>query len=149
MTSAVRACNHNGEESADQDQGSKKLKCTGEQPACSRCEKKGLTCVYAVQKPIGRPRKRRLVEDDEPLQLEVENVATPKTGDHLGVWSLPPSNLPPAWDEDDGQWFDGRGFGTPLMPEITPNPWPPLSHFGSGEHQDAPSSNAVPELAGT
>ncbi|RMY11524.1 hypothetical protein D0867_08056 [Hortaea werneckii] len=37
----------------------KKLKCTGEQPACSRCVREGIQCIYSPQKPMGRPKKKR------------------------------------------------------------------------------------------
>ncbi|KAI7285068.1 hypothetical protein KC340_g18385, partial [Hortaea werneckii] len=37
----------------------KKLKCTGEQPACSRCVREGIRCIYSPQKPMGRPKKKR------------------------------------------------------------------------------------------
>ncbi|RMX76439.1 hypothetical protein D0869_10721 [Hortaea werneckii] len=37
----------------------KKFKCTGEQPACSRCVREGIRCIYSPQKPMGRPKKKR------------------------------------------------------------------------------------------
>ncbi|KAI7226424.1 hypothetical protein KC330_g8820 [Hortaea werneckii] len=40
----------------------KKLKCTGEQPACSRCVREGIQCIYSPQKPMGRPKKRQRTE---------------------------------------------------------------------------------------
>ncbi|KAI6828856.1 hypothetical protein KC340_g15141 [Hortaea werneckii] len=40
----------------------KKLKCTGEQPACSRCVRDGIQCIYSPQKQMGRPKKRQRVE---------------------------------------------------------------------------------------
>ncbi|KAK0254726.1 hypothetical protein LTR91_021149 [Friedmanniomyces endolithicus] len=56
----------------------KKLRCTGEQPACARCESESVACVYSAQKQMGRPKKRRRVEreDDEgeerPIARRVE-----------------------------------------------------------------------------
>ena len=43
----------------------KKLKCTGEQPACARCGREGLTCVYSPQKQMGRPKKRQRMAEEE------------------------------------------------------------------------------------
>ncbi|KAL0939097.1 uncharacterized protein CTRU02_205707 [Colletotrichum truncatum] len=44
---------------------SRKLACTKEPEGCSRCKREGLRCVYSPQKPMGRPRKRRHVEESE------------------------------------------------------------------------------------
>ncbi|EME49834.1 hypothetical protein DOTSEDRAFT_77016 [Dothistroma septosporum NZE10] len=43
----------------------KKLKCTGEHPQCSRCNQEKLTCVYSFQKQMGRPKKRPRTEGRE------------------------------------------------------------------------------------
>nr|OQO16257.1 hypothetical protein B0A51_16513 [Rachicladosporium sp. CCFEE 5018] len=51
---------------------SKKLKCTGEQPACMRCVREGVTCFYSPQKAMGRPRKR---QRSEPLETDTEMTA--------------------------------------------------------------------------
>lgn len=39
--------------------GGRKLKCSGDFPQCFRCRTHDLVCHYSVQKPMGRPRKRR------------------------------------------------------------------------------------------
>ncbi|OLN88611.1 Lactose regulatory protein LAC9-like protein 2 [Colletotrichum chlorophyti] len=44
---------------------SRKLACTKEPDGCSRCKREGLACVYSPQKQMGRPRKRRHVEESE------------------------------------------------------------------------------------
>ncbi|KAK2002253.1 hypothetical protein LX36DRAFT_275266 [Colletotrichum falcatum] len=56
---------------------SRKLACTKEPDGCSRCKREGLGCVYSPQKQMGRPRKRRHVEEseeqpssDEPQSLD-------------------------------------------------------------------------------
>jgi hypothetical protein len=46
--------------------GTRKLKCSGEQPECSRCTNDAVTCVYSTQKAMGRPRKRKLNDIDQP-----------------------------------------------------------------------------------
>ncbi|KAF2145724.1 uncharacterized protein K452DRAFT_284090 [Aplosporella prunicola CBS 121167] len=43
----------------------RKLKCSGGQPRCERCERERIECVYSLQKQMGRPRKRR--RDDPNL----------------------------------------------------------------------------------
>ncbi|KAK2028700.1 hypothetical protein LX32DRAFT_693836 [Colletotrichum zoysiae] len=45
--------------------GSRKLACSKEPDGCSRCKREGLKCVYSPQKQMGRPRKRRHVEESE------------------------------------------------------------------------------------
>lgn len=45
--------------------GSRKLKCPGERPVCSRCIDDNITCVYSMQKVMGRPRKRKLNSRDQ------------------------------------------------------------------------------------
>lgn len=49
---------------AHQTVGSKKLKCSGEQPACSRCIRESIRCVYSLQKQMGRPKKRQRAENE-------------------------------------------------------------------------------------
>ncbi|WYZ34707.1 hypothetical protein EsH8_I_000983 [Colletotrichum jinshuiense] len=44
---------------------SRKLACTKEPDGCSRCKREDLRCVYSPQKQMGRPRKRRHVEEPE------------------------------------------------------------------------------------
>lgn len=46
--------------------GTRKLKCSGELPKCSRCVNDNITCVYSIQKTMGRPRKRKLNDVDQP-----------------------------------------------------------------------------------
>ncbi|KAH7114431.1 hypothetical protein B0J11DRAFT_445313 [Dendryphion nanum] len=49
--------------------GTRKLKCSGESPRCSRCTREDIRCVYSPQKQMGRPRKRRREDADENSQL--------------------------------------------------------------------------------
>ncbi|KAF7187339.1 Transcriptional regulator alnR [Pseudocercospora fuligena] len=51
----------------------KKLKCTGEKPKCSRCARENIDCVYSAQKQMGRPKKRQRT-DDEPTTNATKNV---------------------------------------------------------------------------
>lgn len=47
--------------------GARKLACSKEPDGCSRCKREGIACHYSPQRPMGRPRKRRQV-DDVPLE---------------------------------------------------------------------------------
>ncbi|KAK0304240.1 hypothetical protein LTR01_007596 [Friedmanniomyces endolithicus] len=63
----------------------KKLRCTGEQPACARCARESVACVYSAQKRMGRPRKRRRVERGG--EEEDKSLAARRTGGvRPGVW---------------------------------------------------------------
>ncbi|WEW55677.1 hypothetical protein PRK78_001110 [Emydomyces testavorans] len=57
----------------------RKLKCSGEPTGCSRCLKQSLFCHYSLQKQMGRPPKRkRLDENNDPgpgLMPEENNIA--------------------------------------------------------------------------
>ncbi|CAG9970799.1 unnamed protein product [Clonostachys byssicola] len=82
----------------------RKLACTKEPDGCSRCRREGITCHYSPQKPMGRPRKRRIVEDQpqqdeepavvavgrstvEPAEPATSNI--PSINGHGGDLSLP------------------------------------------------------------
>jgi Fungal Zn(2)-Cys(6) binuclear cluster domain len=58
--------------------GKRKLKCSGDFPACLRCAQQNLSCHYSVQKQMGRPRKRRKLADDAQVSLVV-NAGTSET----------------------------------------------------------------------
>ncbi|KAF2153105.1 hypothetical protein K461DRAFT_312575 [Myriangium duriaei CBS 260.36] len=102
----------------------RKLKCTGEHPKCSRCERKGLDCIYAVQKTMGRPKKRPVedasgVEDATPGSTEQSHGPTKRRHRTNDLQA------------EDGNWFQGRGFGSPLMPDLHISSWPSLDEAGS------------------
>lgn len=59
--------------------GSRKLKCSGEKPHCTRCIKEKIECVYSPQKQMGRPRKRRREGDPE------DGLNTPSNGNSHDV----------------------------------------------------------------
>lgn len=44
--------------------GSKKLKCSGEQPSCARCVRENIKCTYSPQSRMGRPKKRQRADDN-------------------------------------------------------------------------------------
>lgn len=79
--------------------GTRKLKCSGEVPQCSRCEREGIRCIYSPQKQMGRPRKRRREEGPaEPLIATSNSLSvspdksgesTPGTFPGISVTSVP------------------------------------------------------------
>ncbi|RMZ07637.1 hypothetical protein D0862_04214 [Hortaea werneckii] len=80
----------------------KKLKCTGEQPACSRCVREGIQCIYSPQKQMGRPKKRQRVgaaeEEGEafyPKQQEEHLAPLPPTSKPSQMGGEKDSDLPP------------------------------------------------------
>ncbi|RAL04654.1 Zn(II)2Cys6 transcription factor domain-containing protein [Aspergillus ibericus CBS 121593] len=42
-----------------------KIRCSHEKPACRRCQKHNLTCVYSISRRLGRPAKKKDGEDGE------------------------------------------------------------------------------------
>ncbi|RMY66221.1 hypothetical protein D0863_08592 [Hortaea werneckii] len=74
----------------------KKLKCTGEQPACSRCVREGIQCIYSPQKQMGRPKKRQRVGAAE----EDGEVVYPRQQEEL-LAPLPPTSKPSQMGEKD------------------------------------------------
>lgn len=57
--------------------GTRKLKCSGEKPKCSRCNREKVECIFSPQKPMGRPRKRRREGEAEAK----DNAMLPREGD--------------------------------------------------------------------
>lgn len=35
------------------------MKCSGDKPSCTRCQREDIVCIFSAQKQMGRPRKRR------------------------------------------------------------------------------------------
>ncbi|KAI7287467.1 hypothetical protein KC345_g477 [Hortaea werneckii] len=111
----------------------KKLKCTGEQPACSRCVREGIQCIYSPQKQMGRPKKRQRVEAAEddgevfhPRQQE-EHLAPLQPTSKPSQMGEKDSDLPPftldfsqatqntaaadaTWTSDWTSWEDFERF---------------------------------------
>lgn len=120
------------------DLGNKKLKCTGEQPFCARCVKKGINCEYALQKPMGRPKKRK---------LDYENAD--RTGNDSNEEDLPSQLVSNIEQEDDGRWFNGGGFGTPMVVPLVDDHdyWPSLEEANAANERrnyHATSAREVP-----
>ncbi|KAL3962072.1 hypothetical protein ACCO45_003595 [Purpureocillium lilacinum] len=61
----------------------RKLACSKEPDGCARCKREGIQCHYSPQKPMGRPRKRRHVEDSESDVVAQPAKAPVANGDAL------------------------------------------------------------------
>ncbi|KAJ5112187.1 hypothetical protein N7532_000232, partial [Penicillium argentinense] len=64
----------------------RKLKCSGDLTGCTRCVEKSIPCNYSVQKPMGRPPKKRTRSDDEGSEF-------PTQSNH-NVWPSPEDSPP-------------------------------------------------------
>ncbi|KAG0649680.1 Fusaric acid cluster transcription factor FUB10 [Hyphodiscus hymeniophilus] len=57
----------------------RKLACSKAPDGCQRCQRESIKCHYSEQKPMGRPRKRRMVENpgDEIVQDQLTEIQDP------------------------------------------------------------------------
>lgn len=55
--------------------GNKKLKCSREQPVCSRCQRERLVCVHSSPKQMGRPKKRQRSLDEDATDDTAANTS--------------------------------------------------------------------------
>ncbi|KAF1817195.1 hypothetical protein P152DRAFT_387183 [Eremomyces bilateralis CBS 781.70] len=91
---------------------SRKLKCSGERPQCSRCRIETMHCVYSTQKRMGRPRKRKKgeVEDDPDTDsILYENGYVPNASASNGYAMPEPATsdsymIPPFSERDFGSF---------------------------------------------
>ncbi|KAJ6006453.1 hypothetical protein N7451_004397 [Penicillium sp. IBT 35674x] len=51
----------------------RKLKCSGDLTGCTRCLKQSIRCHYSIQKPMGRPPKRKARADDEAPDFSTQS----------------------------------------------------------------------------
>ncbi|KAJ5160553.1 uncharacterized protein N7482_007557 [Penicillium canariense] len=71
----------------------RKLKCSGEPSGCSRCIKQSIICNYSVQKPMGRPPKKRARAADDAGEFSIHrNNIWPSPED------TPPDSCPMGTD---------------------------------------------------
>ncbi|KAF2171298.1 hypothetical protein M409DRAFT_50759 [Zasmidium cellare ATCC 36951] len=97
----------------------KKLKCTGERPNCSRCVRENINCIYSPQKQMGRPKKRARTDRDSSPTQNFSDAAIWDPSLHTdGGYDMAPfesaftpgGSLQP-WLKDAGDW--GRDFSMP------------------------------------
>ncbi|KAK1078196.1 hypothetical protein LTR33_007440 [Friedmanniomyces endolithicus] len=118
----------------------KKLRCTGEQPACARCARESLACVHSAQKQMGRPKKRRRVEreDDEG---EERPIARRVGGSSLEAWDATVSNATEPGIDVNG----GGGTGSIVLDDFL-TPGGDLQHWAQSTERIVPSEHALPGL---
>ncbi|KAF7720075.1 Fungal Zn(2)-Cys(6) binuclear cluster domain-containing protein [Penicillium ucsense] len=131
----------------------RKLKCSGELSGCVRCLKQSIHCVYSLQKPMGRPPKKRARSDEEsgdvsmqgntiwptpqltpPESLSSENDANmptdasyicPQFFMHPSGQSQSPESNPPADDDETSpNWRPELSKNRNLPVPGTSSPWP-------------------------
>ncbi|KAJ6255884.1 General amino acid permease [Drechslerella dactyloides] len=85
----------------------RKLKCPGEYPACSRCVRDGVPCVYSLQKTMGRPRKRRRSDALRAHHHHHPHHGSSGSGAGASFISIP---VDINGHHADGQWMDGNMF---------------------------------------
>lgn len=135
--------------------GTKKLKCSGERPACARCRREDITCVYSPQKQMGRPKKRQRTDDESRAEDTVGSATAPQLQqweEHTlanNVDSSGTSNIGGGVAVDIDEFFSPGGS---LQPWLQSADWTiPSEHSMPGLTPDSPSNspptiNLPPEL---
>ncbi|KAF2691279.1 hypothetical protein K458DRAFT_412580 [Lentithecium fluviatile CBS 122367] len=112
----------------------RKLKCSGDTPACARCERESIMCNYSPQKPMGRPRKRRREDVASEQALELQTANTP-ISESFTVPSFSDIGLlsPGGLGEFSGyaQFQDNEDLSNALLPTS----FPEGGNFGHGPTQ--------------
>ncbi|KAK6359189.1 hypothetical protein TWF696_000354 [Orbilia brochopaga] len=91
----------------------RKLKCPGEYPACSRCIRDGVPCVYSLQKTMGRPRKRRRSDALRAHHHHHHSSGSSGAGCNASYISIPADvngSHHAAEAGPSSQWLDGNMF---------------------------------------
>ncbi|EMD00958.1 hypothetical protein BAUCODRAFT_118684 [Baudoinia panamericana UAMH 10762] len=98
---------------------SKKLKCTGTRPSCSRCAREGIPCVYSPQSQMGRPKKRARLDANEERDVDaVGSNNWPSVQRALAV------DVDVDVDLDGDDWLQSTDWTVPseyAIPGLTPD----------------------------
>ncbi|CZT24581.1 uncharacterized protein RCC_10306 [Ramularia collo-cygni] len=130
----------------------KKLKCSGTQPACTRCVREGITCFYSPQKTMGRPKKRERSEErsqsDEPTRRR-KSGPSPRTNAGDGTVVQPPEQqqMPdksPAQNASPA--YDMGSYASAFTSDGNLQPWVQQSFPGEVATSWNSPSSAVPTL---
>ncbi|KND89472.1 hypothetical protein TOPH_05855 [Tolypocladium ophioglossoides CBS 100239] len=92
----------------------RKLACSKEPDGCARCGREGIPCHYSPQKPMGRPRKRRHVDDPPPEAVSHPPIAASdalSASEALGGFD----SQPPALSMDANLDFFGQDAGSNMI----------------------------------
>ncbi|OAA53977.1 hypothetical protein SPI_09184 [Niveomyces insectorum RCEF 264] len=129
--------------------GTRKLACSQEPQGCRRCKREGIACVYSVQKPMGRPRKRpRVGEEDKAAKgstaIAPSDAAPTQPEGNMGLSSLATHTTSPSINFLD---FLGLGDGDmePIVGQL------PLAGLTMAPHMPplAVSSETLSDLQAT
>ncbi|XRM46274.1 hypothetical protein ABZX51_009321 [Aspergillus tubingensis] len=55
-----------------------KIRCSHEKPACRRCQKHQIDCVYSISRRLGRPAKKKDVDDESDYRRDREFLDGPR-----------------------------------------------------------------------
>lgn len=97
----------------------KKLKCGGEQPACSRCVRERIECVYSPPKRMGRP-KKRVEGRREASGVDANGVSKQ---DRLGRQGAGAQQQRDSSTSVDYQHLDPGLFDSAFTPGVDFQPW--------------------------
>lgn len=58
-----------------------KIRCSHEKPACRRCQKHNIDCVYSISRRLGRPAKKKDADDESDYRRDREFLDGPRKQD--------------------------------------------------------------------
>jgi hypothetical protein len=71
--------------------GQRKLACSKDPNGCDRCKSENISCNYSEQKPMGRPRKRRIIETSEKVDIDFpQDLGLPLYDDYNNLYGAEP-----------------------------------------------------------
>lgn len=119
------------------------MKCSGEPSGCGRCRKQSLECHYSIQKPMGRPRKKRGRSYDDT------EVQPSTTESWTGEGSMPsldsaipdPGDVPDVQPQARGS-FTNQNHHTEFNPFMTGGPM--YEPTPGGLHPSPPAALPTP-----
>ncbi|KAH7095792.1 hypothetical protein FB567DRAFT_39947 [Paraphoma chrysanthemicola] len=98
----------------------RKLKCSGEKPKCTRCKREKIECVFSPQKQMGRPKKRRRDGEADDNGITMTDTASGDFGyDQVSVLHDFGVITPPQYHEANRPVKAVLSDGTMRMPDLT------------------------------
>ncbi|KAK1856420.1 hypothetical protein CCHR01_00991 [Colletotrichum chrysophilum] len=70
----------------------KKVRCDGKGPKCGRCARFGAECFYSIQKPIGRPPRRKICACGVPTPMDDRQAGTSEPSSWTQLSAIGPSS---------------------------------------------------------
>nr|POE71389.1 c6 finger domain transcription factor tcpz [Quercus suber] len=117
----------------------RKLKCSGEQPACARCARENTICVYSAQKQMGRPKKRARSNVSEEHDVSSTQAADGAHLEQMGGYGVDTGDITQldesyqAWSQQPvSSWVPNDVPVEGALPALTPDTSsdsPSLSRF--------------------